>query len=178
MRLLFVGAFAPLREAIDADLHEDGHSVDVAVDDSEGWRYASTHQYEMIILDEMLPGMCGLTMLQRLRQRGNRTPVLLLTAADRVDDATDGFIQGADASLTKPFTCTELLARIIRVQQRTHPIPDPCVRFDDLDAGAKVGPSEGVTPRLLMNFRKEANTVKLLDRELVRLPIMEVGIRR
>ncbi|HPQ42231.1 MAG TPA: response regulator transcription factor [bacterium] len=95
-------------------LQDLGHSIDFAWDGISGMHLALTHDYDAIILDVMLPGMDGLTLCRNLRNTDppNRTPVLMLTARDTLDDKLSGFDAGTDDYLVKPFALQELLARI------------------------------------------------------------------
>lgn len=93
-------------------LTEQGFTVDVSNDGAEGLLLASTVDYDLIILDVMMPLRDGWSVLQELRQSGKLTPVLFLTARDSVDDRVKGLELGADDYLVKPFAFVELLARI------------------------------------------------------------------
>jgi DNA-binding response OmpR family regulator len=93
-------------------LTEAGYSVDVARDGSEGLEYALAFQYDAIVLDIMLPKMNGLDLLREIHNQRVKSPVLLLTARDGVDDRVQGLDIGADDYLVKPFAFAELLARI------------------------------------------------------------------
>ena len=99
-------------------LEEETYAVDVAYDGEEGFHLADMNQYDMIILDLMLPKMDGLEVLTRLRDKKVSTPILLLTAKDAVDDKVAGLNKGADDYLTKPFAFSELLARIRSLLRR------------------------------------------------------------
>ena len=99
-------------------LEEETYAVDVAYDGEEGFHLADMNQYDLIILDLMLPKMDGLEVLTRLRDKKVSTPILLLTAKDAVDDKVTGLNKGADDYLTKPFAFSELLARIRSLLRR------------------------------------------------------------
>lgn len=99
-------------------LNEDRFVVDVAGRGDEGLALASSKEYDLVILDVMLPGQDGWTVLERLRQSGRQTPVLLLTAKDSVEDRVKGLNLGADDYLVKPFAFSELLARVRSVLRR------------------------------------------------------------
>lgn len=90
---------------------EAGYAVDVAYDGAEGFGFARTGSYDLLILDLLLPEMSGLEVLREIRKRGDKTPVILLTARDGVDDRVAGLDAGADDYLIKPFDFPELLAR-------------------------------------------------------------------
>src|SRR6478735_5029322 len=103
MRILLVEDSESLRKSLRRALHHDGHAVDVAVDGEDGLAAAGLHDYDVIVLDVMMPKRDGLSMLRALRSAGNLVHVLLLTARDTVEDRVAGFRQGADDYLVKPF---------------------------------------------------------------------------
>lgn len=106
-------------------LGEHGYVVDVAADGIDGRHYATSGDYDLVVLDLMLPGIDGLAVLRELRKT-KATPVLMLTAADSVDDRVRGLRAGADDYLVKPFAFAELLARLGALSRRqTVPRPDP-----------------------------------------------------
>lgn len=102
-------------------LEEEGHSVMVAYDGREGLEAARMRAFDAIILDLMLPGLDGYQVLRRLRELGNTTPILVLTARDAVPDIVRGLDLGADDYLTKPFAFSELLARLRTIARRAAP---------------------------------------------------------
>ena len=112
MRVLIVEDYAPLRIAVVKGLSDAGYSVDAASNGQDGLWQAKSGDYDVIILDLMLPKVDGLTILRELREAKNNTHVLILTAKDAVSDRIDGLNLGADDYLTKPFVFTELLARV------------------------------------------------------------------
>lgn len=99
-------------------LTEEGHNVVCAVDGSEGWELARAFEFDAVVLDIMLPKMNGFELAKKLRQEQIATPVLMLTAKDSVPDVVRGLDAGADDYLTKPFSFSELLARLRAVQRR------------------------------------------------------------
>ena len=103
-----------------AAIAEQGLAIDVAVDGDEGWWYLSNNRYDAIILDVMLPGRSGIELLTKFRATGDRTPVILVTARDTVEERIAGLDAGADDYLVKPFATNELLARIRSLVRRGH----------------------------------------------------------
>lgn len=95
-----------------------GYVVDAAYDARAGLRFAQENDYDVIVLDLMLPGMDGIEMCRRLRDSGNLTPVLMLTARDTLDDKLEGFSSGADDYLVKPFALQELEVRLKALVRR------------------------------------------------------------
>lgn len=118
MRILIVEDEKKVAGFVRKGLEEETYAVDVAYDGEEGFHLASMNQYDMIILDLMLPKMEGLEVLTRLRDKKVTTPILLLTAKDAVEDKVDGLNKGADDYLTKPFAFSELLARVRSLLRR------------------------------------------------------------
>ncbi len=111
MRILVIEDEAKLADYVRRGLTESGYTVDVARDGIEGRYLATEGDYQLIVLDIMLPGVDGFGVLASLREKRN-TPVLMLTARDRVEDRVQGLQSGADDYLVKPFAFSELLARI------------------------------------------------------------------
>ena len=112
MRILVVEDEKKVAEFIKRGLKEEGYAVDVASDGEQGYYMATTNEYDLMVLDVMLPKMDGVTLCQKLRQGKYTVPILMLTAKDAVRDKVEGLDAGADDYLTKPFAFAELLARI------------------------------------------------------------------
>ena len=122
MRLLIIEDEPRLAAYLHKGLRENGHVVDVARDGIDGRHLALEGDYDLVLLDVMLPGVDGFAVLKDLRARKN-TPVLMLTARDQVEDRVRGLRAGADDYLAKPFAFSELLARIDAVMRRGTPQP-------------------------------------------------------
>jgi DNA-binding response OmpR family regulator len=133
MRVLLVEDHRPLVRALKQGLEEEQFAVDVAYDGEEGSYKAQTANYDVIILDVMLPKEDGLSLLRRWRQAGLMTHVLLLTARGGLEDKVRGLDTGADDYLTKPFQLEELLARLRALVRRGHQVKDPVLRVHDLE---------------------------------------------
>jgi DNA-binding response OmpR family regulator len=136
MRILVVEDYLPLRKSLAQGLQEAGFAVDATGDGKEGLWYAQSAQYDVVVLDIMLPGLDGLTLLSRLRAAGSQANVLLLTAKDTVDDKIRGLNCGADDYLVKPFSFDELLARIQALIRRKYDNRSPLIRVADLEIDA------------------------------------------
>jgi two-component system, OmpR family, copper resistance phosphate regulon response regulator CusR len=122
MRLLVIEDEVKLAQYLHKGLSENGHVVDLAHDGIDGRRLAFDGEYDLVLLDLMLPGIDGFGVLKALRGEGRRTPVLMLTARDQVEDRVRGLEQGADDYLVKPFAFSELLARIGALGRRGAPL--------------------------------------------------------
>lgn len=125
MRLLMVEDSERLRRWTCRGLRDAGFSVDAAADGDEGLQLATANDYDVLILDLMLPGIDGLSLLRMLREAGNKTHVLILTAKDTIDDRVHGLNQGADDYLVKPFAFAELIARVQALVRRQYGAKDP-----------------------------------------------------
>ncbi|MCZ2203844.1 response regulator transcription factor [Bartonella sp. A05] len=100
---------------------EAGHTSDVAYDGDTGYALAETENYDVMVIDRMLPRRDGLSIIAELRAKGNKTPVLILSALGQVDDRVMGLRAGGDDYLTKPYAFSELLARVEVLQRRKNP---------------------------------------------------------
>lgn len=133
MRLLLVEDSAPLRQPVVKALKASGYAVDATGDGAEGWQMTQDHDYDVVILDIMLPSMDGREILRRMRSAGNETPVLFLTAKDAIEDRVAGLRLGADDYLTKSFAIEELLARVEALGRRKYARRSPLLVVGDLE---------------------------------------------
>ncbi len=132
LRILLVDDEAELTTPLSRVLQGEGYDVDLAQDGQTGLKLALAQPYSLLILDWMMPEMSGIEMCQALRQRGDQTPVLFLTAKDTLDDRVEGLDAGADDYLVKPFELRELLARVrARVRRPSKPDMVADVSFGD-----------------------------------------------
>jgi two-component system, OmpR family, copper resistance phosphate regulon response regulator CusR len=118
MKILVVEDEAKAADFLLRGLGEQGYVVDVAHDGREGLAFASTGEHALVLLDVMLPALDGFEIVEALRRRGTRVPVLMLTAREDVDDRVRGLRAGADDYLVKPFAFSELLARVEALLRR------------------------------------------------------------
>ena len=132
MRLLVVEDYRPLRESLAKGLREAGFAVDASGDGEEGLWYATSSDYDVIILDIMLPGRDGLDILTQLRAKGRQSHVLILTARDTLSDRVTGLDLGADDYLVKPFAFHELLARVRALIRRSYRTKNPLIEVQNL----------------------------------------------
>jgi two-component system copper resistance phosphate regulon response regulator CusR len=132
MRVLVVEDNPDMGTHLERGLRENGFAVDLVTDGDQGFRYASTGVYDLLVLDRMLPGRDGLALLRNIRATGVLTPTIFLTARSAVTDRVEGLDGGADDYLVKPFSFAELLARV-RVVLRRGPEAQPAIlRVGDL----------------------------------------------
>jgi two-component system, OmpR family, response regulator len=133
VKILVVEDDRTVGQYVKRGLEEQRYQADLVDDGMEGLRLASGGRYDIIVLDLRLPGMNGFEMLRTLRDRGNTTPVLVLTAQDAVDFKVQALRAGADDYVTKPFAFEELLARVEALSRRPKEIRDPVLRVGDLE---------------------------------------------
>jgi heavy metal response regulator len=132
MRILLVEDEPRMANVIAKGLREQSYAVDVAEDGDSGLYQATLNDYDLIVLDVLLPQRDGYEVCRELRTRGDTTPVLMLTARASVDDRITGFDAGADDYLTKPFSFRELLARIRALLRRDSQLRPDVVEVEDL----------------------------------------------
>jgi two-component system copper resistance phosphate regulon response regulator CusR len=133
MRLLIIEDEAKAAAFLRKGLTENGFTTDVAGNGEDGLHMALSEAYDLIILDIMLPGRDGWSVLERLRQEGREVPILLLSARDAVHDRVRGLELGADDYLVKPFAFSELLARIRTILRRGPSRQTDTIALDDLE---------------------------------------------
>jgi two-component system copper resistance phosphate regulon response regulator CusR len=133
MRLLLIEDEQMVADVIVRGLRAERFAVDVAHDGITGWQMASTVEYDLIILDLMLPGISGTEVLKRLQRAGSKAAVLVLTARDSLGDKVQQFEAGADDYLTKPFAYAELIVRIKALLRRPPTSHTYTVRVGDLE---------------------------------------------
>jgi DNA-binding response OmpR family regulator len=133
MRVLVVDDDRKLAGMVRRELEEQGYAVDVAHDGEEGLGFADAGVYDLILLDVVMPGLDGVTVCRRLRERKIGTPVLMLTARDGVEDRVGGLDSGADDYLVKPFNFRELGARVRALVRRGSAAKDTVLRVGDVE---------------------------------------------
>ncbi|MBE3071527.1 MAG: response regulator transcription factor [Acidobacteria bacterium] len=152
--ILIVEDEAKVAEAVRAGLEAESYAVTVVKTGEEALSAAATSQFDLVLLDLLLPGCGGLDVLSVLRKRGASTPVLVLTALDAVEDRVEGLEAGADDYLTKPFAFAELLARIRALLRRGRPDAGSHLRLADLEMD-----------RLTRTVTRGGQTIDLTQRE-------------
>jgi two-component system OmpR family response regulator len=134
MRILIIEDDDETASYLAKGLKESGFAVDRAATGPDGYHLATTETYDAMIVDRMLPGMDGLTIVQTLRAKGNTTPVLILSALGQVDDRVRGLQAGGDDYLTKPYAFSELLARVQALLRRQKTgAPETVLKVGDLE---------------------------------------------
>jgi two-component system copper resistance phosphate regulon response regulator CusR len=133
MRLLLIEDERKVADVVARGLRAERFAVDVAYDGNTGWEMASSVDYDLVVLDLMLPGLNGTELLRRLRRKGGKAPVLVLTARDGTSDKVENFEAGADDYLTKPFAFAELLVRVKALLRRPPVSHDHVLRVADLE---------------------------------------------
>lgn len=163
MRILLIEDDRVIAESLDYILTRQHYVVDVAHDGPSGWELLSARDYNLLVLDVMLPGLDGISLCRKLRERGDRTPVLLLTAQGNSVHKVRGLDAGADDYVTKPFDLAELLARIRALLRRDGVTQLPILAWGDLqvDPNTRSVHFRGISLRLTP---KEYNLLELFLR--------------
>lgn len=156
MKILLIEDDKETAEYLMKGLKEQGHTVDHAALGKEGLFLAMSEQYDAMIIDRMVPEVDGLSITQTIRTSGNETPVLILTAMGKVEDRVKGLTQGADDYLVKPYSFTELLARLDAITRR---------KSGDKAAVTKLTCGELEMDLLSRNVTRAGKTIDLLTRE-------------
>ncbi|MDQ0061714.1 response regulator transcription factor [Paenibacillus harenae] len=134
MRILIVEDELHLAEALSQILKKNNYSVDVVHDGESGLDNAISGIYDLLLLDIMLPGLDGITLLKTIREKGMATPVILLTAKGETSDKIAGLDYGADDYVAKPFSTEELLARIrAALRRKGEVVPDDGLKYGDIE---------------------------------------------
>lgn len=132
MRVLVIEDEHKIAQSIKQGLEQEGYVVDVVYTGSEGYDFATSEGYDLIILDRLLPGMDGLTLCHKLRVNNIHTPIIMLTAKGLLKDKVEGLNRGADDYMTKPFAFTELLARARALARRPKTSIGTVLHVEDL----------------------------------------------
>jgi len=133
VRILVVEDEPKLAQAVKEGLEANEHAVSIAATGEDGFFLAQTQPFDLLIFDIMLPGRDGVEIMGNLRRLGHRTPILLLTAKDTVEDRVRGLDSGADDYLAKPFALSELQARVRALSRRNSPEQEAVLRLEDLE---------------------------------------------
>jgi DNA-binding response OmpR family regulator len=133
MRILLVEDEKKVADIIERGLKAERYAVDVCHDGQQGWETANAYDYDLIVLDLMLPGLSGTEILERVRRKNSQVPILILTARDSMDEKVNNFERGADDYLTKPFAFAELLVRIKALLRRGPVNRSSVLRVADLE---------------------------------------------
>lgn len=159
MRVLLIEDDVTIARLLKEGLEDESYAVDVANDGSEGYRTAAADDYDVIILDIMLPEMNGYEVCRALRNDGNKTPILMLTARDAERDIVEGLDTGADDYLAKPFSFDVLLARIRTLLRRPNEKLEEILQVGDL----KLDPSSKKVTRASQEINLTAKEYGVLE---------------
>lgn len=154
MRILVVEDEKKLAELIARALRAERYAVDTAHDGSLAWQMIETYDYDLVVLDLMLPGLDGAEILRRTRRRNQQVPILILTALDATDEKVRNFEAGADDYLTKPFAFAELLVRVKALMRRGPVSRASVLRVADLEVD-----------RLSQQVRRSGRKIELTAKE-------------
>jgi len=154
MKILVVEDEHKIANSIKQGLEQENYTVDVAYNGEDGLGLAVTEEYDVIILDRLLPIIEGVEVLKQLRAKKNHTSVLILTAKGQVEDKIEGLNSGADDYLAKPFAFTELLARVKALSRRPKNIVNSTFKINDLTLNSKT-----------FEVERAGNKIKLSNKE-------------
>ncbi|PIS07592.1 DNA-binding response regulator [Candidatus Berkelbacteria bacterium CG10_big_fil_rev_8_21_14_0_10_43_13] len=159
MRLLVIEDDHKIANAIKKGLNQESYAVDVSFDGKDGLATALTIDYDLIIIDRMLPGVDGIKVCQALRDKKYNTPILFLTAKDKISDRVEGLNAGADDYLIKPFAFEELLARVRALLRRPSKTDDTVLQIADLT----LDPARFVVKRKNKDIKLSSKEFALLE---------------
>jgi DNA-binding response OmpR family regulator len=154
MRILLVDDEKKVAEIIERGLKAERYAVDVRLNGREGWEMAAAYEYDIIILDLMLPEISGTEILEKIRRKNQQVPILILTARDAMNDKVKNFESGADDYLTKPFAFAELLLRVKALLRRGPVNRSSVLRVGDLEID-----------RLSQSVRRAGKKIELTAKE-------------
>ncbi len=161
MKVILVEDEVNLARSIKYVLEEKDIEVDVSNDGMIGYRLIKENLYDVIILDIMLPTLDGYSILKKIREEGNKTPVMFLTAKNTTLDKVNGLNLGADDYLAKPFNNDELIARIKALNRRSNNLIENNIKYQDLELNLLTGILKCNEEEIKLNF-KEKELLKLL----------------
>jgi len=161
MRILVVEDDHKIANAIKKGLEQEKYAVDVAYDGANGMGSALTFEYDLIVLDRMLPEVDGIKIAKALREKKINTPILILTAKDKIQDRVEGLNAGADDYLVKPFAFEELLARVRALLRRPQKTNDDLLNIQDLELDRKT-----------FEVKRAGQKIKLSSKEFALLEYM------
>ena len=174
MRILLVEDDVAIAQSLKEGLEDEAYAVDVAHDGDEGYRMATADEYDVIILDVMLPEMNGYEVCRALRKDGNQTPILMLTARDAERDIVEGLDMGADDYLAKPFSFEVLLARLRALLRRPNEKLEEVLRVGDLTLDPSLKKVTRAAQEISLTAKEYAvleylmrNTGKVLSKEQI-----------
>lgn len=161
MRILIVEDDKRIAEALGRMMKDNKYACDVVHDGLDGYLYAESGIYDVILLDIMLPKLSGLEVVRKLREKKVQTPVLLLTARDMISDKVEGLDLGADDYLTKPFSKEELMARIRALTRRRGEVVMNALSFADINLDLKAYTLSSAEKSIHLGY-KEFQIMKIL----------------
>ena len=161
MRVLVVEDEHKIANSIKKGLEQESYAIDIAYDGEMGFDMATTEEYDVMILDLMLPKMDGMEVCKKLREESVHTPILILTAKGTTDDKVEGLNAGADDYLAKPFAFNELLARIKALSRRPKETLDTVLTVGDLSLNS-----------LTYKIERDGNDIRLSKKEFALLEYM------
>ena len=154
MRILVVEDEHKIANSIKKGLEQESFAVDVVYNGTDGFEFATSDEYDVIILDRLLPGLDGLEVCKNLREKQIHTPILMLTAKGQIEDRVEGLNSGADDYLVKPFAFAELLARVKALSRRPKNNIGQILTYEDLSLDT-----------ISFEVKREGREIKLSSKE-------------
>ena len=168
MRILIVEDEVRLADALAQILKEQKHITDVVHNGTDGLSYALSEQYDLIILDVMLPGLTGFDVVRKMREKKNSTPVIMLTAKYELSDKVQGLDCGADDYMTKPFAPEELLARVRALSRRQGEVILEELSFEDLTLNLSTNTLSCDTKSVRLGYKEfEVLRILMLNNQII-----------
>ncbi len=161
MRILVIEDEHKIANSIKKGLEHERYAVDIVYEGTSGFDYARSEEYDLIILDRLLPGMDGIDICKNLRSQGIHTPVLMLTAKGQIEDKVEGLNNGADDYMVKPFAFSELFARVRALTRRPKGTTDAVLTIDNLSLNT-----------ITFEVKRNGNLVQLSSKEFSLLEYM------
>lgn len=159
MRILVIEDEHRIARAIKEGLEQETYAVDIEFDGEDGYNAATAQEYDLIVLDIMLPNMNGFTICKKLREAGDHTPIIMLSAKDQSRDIVTGLDNGADDYLPKPFSFEVLLARVRALLRRPHDTIGEEIKVEDLT----LNPTTKIVRRADKEIRLSSKEYALLE---------------
>lgn len=159
MRLLVIEDDHKIANAIKKGLNQESYAVDVSFDGKDGLATALTIDYDLVIIDRMLPGVDGIKICEALRAKKINTPILFLTAKDKISDRVEGLNAGADDYLVKPFAFEEMLARVRALLRRPSKVEETVLQIGDLT----LDPARFIVKRAQKEIKLSSKEFALLE---------------
>jgi two-component system, OmpR family, alkaline phosphatase synthesis response regulator PhoP len=175
-KILVIEDEPTLARLLSYNLSQEGYETKVVDHGGEGLQAAQQQTYDLIVLDIMLPGLNGFEILQKLRQKGNKTPIIILTARNAEEEVVQGLKSGADDYITKPFGVAELLARVSAVIRRTKTDEGALMEDDNQDKVIQIGDLKIYPEKYEVNLNGQSIPLRPKEFEVLLYLVQRPGV--